>query len=455
MRDQLQVLAELKKPASLLYLGLATLLIAYYVHTVGMLDTSWTLRLFVLFSLVLLWGVPVSPLFGLASYLLLAHGLPRYGAMHDFLLAQHAFEWICLLLGLGIGLWMHRTRVRLEITHPPTLLLLLLMAWIGVSLLGVWLSDSAWAPPLRHHPLLFFQGLVLYWVASQYLRQPLRSFLLALGISLLPVLRWFMQPLQELHLEGDTAQLCAIALAISVVGVWHARILVMRFLFAAAGINALFMLLITQNRAAAITAFAALLVLWLTGKRKLLILTLGLLATLALIQFAVPDDYWNRFEAIWAPEASHATAGLDRSTVQERLALWTASIEIIKDHPWLGVGPGNFPTVVGFYKLSLANLTVHNSYLAMAAEAGIPALLLFVALTCSVLLSLARTWRLSSGETAALSRLLMACLVGFLAGAVFISRHDSPLLYLMMGWAVAVAHSARLTRRDQTNRAQG
>lgn len=452
MRIQSQAFADLKEPASLVYLGLATLLIAYYAHTAGMLEASWVLRIFVVLSLILLWGVPLSPLFGLASYLLLAHGLPRYGAMHDFLLAQRAFELICLLLGVGIWVWMRRTRARVEISHPTTLLLLLLMAWIGVSLLGVWLSDSAWAPPLRHHPLLFFQGLVLYWVASQYLQQPRHSFLLALGISFLPVLRWFMQPLQALHLEGDTAQLCAIALAISVVGAWHARALTMRILFAAAGVNALAMLLITQNRAAAITALSALLVLWLTGKHKLLVLALGMLAALALIQFAVPYEYWNRFEAIWAPEASHATAGLDRATVQERLALWSASVEIIKDHSWLGVGPGNFPTIVGFYNRSLANLTVHNSYLAMAAEAGIPALLLFVALASSVFFSLVRTWRHSVGETAALSRLLMACLVGFLAGAVFISRHDSPLLYLMMGWAMAVAHSAKVTRGNQAAR---
>lgn len=455
MRTQHPLYPDLKEPASLAYLGLATLLIAYYAHAAGTLDASWTLRMFVLFSLILLWGVPISPLFGLASYLLLAHGLPRYGAMHDFLLAQRAFEWICLLLAVGIWLWMRRTRSRLDIARTPTLLLLLLMAWIGVSLLGVWLRDSPWAPPLRHHPLLFFQGLVLYCVAFQYLQQPRRSFLLALGIGLLPVLRWFMQSLQELHLEGDTAQLGAIALIISMVGAWHARALAMRILFAAAGINALAMLLITQNRAAAITVLAALLVLWLTGKRKLLVLALGLLAVLALVPFAVPHEYWNRFEAIWAPEARHATAGLDRATVQERLALWSASIEVAQDHPWLGVGPGNFPAIVGFYTLSLANLTVHNSYLAMAAEAGIPALLLFVTLAGSVLLSLARAWRRSAGETAALSRLLMACLVGFLAGAVFISRHDSPLLYLMMGWAMAVAHSAKLAHQSQAARSHG
>jgi len=439
-------LESLRKPAVALYASLATLLIAYYAHMIWVQGFAWPVQILAYLALILLWAVPVSPLFGLAGYLLLAHGLPRYGALHDLLLANRAFEWICALLGLGMWLWLRRTQERPDFFRPATAFLLLFMAWIVVALLSVWTGDSYWAPPLRHHPLLFFQGLILYLLASQYLHEPRRTFLLALVISLIPALRWFLQSFQELHLEGDTAQLSAIALAVSLIGAFHAPERFMRALFALAGINALAMLVVTQNRAAAVTALFALVILWLTGRHKLPLFILALLAMVALAQLTGIHDYWNRFHVIWSPEASHATASLDRATVQERLALWKAGIEIIKDHPWMGVGPGNFSNIVGFYNPSIANLTVHNSYLAISAEAGGLGLLLFVALLASVLIALIKGLRHTQEARFHPSRMTLAIIVGFLAGAMFISRHDSPLLFLLLGWAIAITRPTRSAR---------
>jgi putative inorganic carbon (HCO3(-)) transporter len=127
--------------------------------------------------------------------------------------------------------------------------------------------------------------------------------------------------------------------------------------------------------------------------------------------------------------------------VQERLSLWEAGWEVVRDYPWLGVGPGNFANIVGFYNPEIVNLPMHNSYLAIAAEIGIPGLILFSALVISVLIALIGTLQAGQTEKHHTARMILACILGFLAGAIFITRHDAPLLYLMLGWAIAITRS--------------
>jgi len=51
---------------------------------------------------------------------------------------------------------------------------------------------------------------------------------------------------------------------------------------------------------------------------------------------------------------------------------------MIKDSPWLGFGYGTFPYVLGSYNNMLRGRDAHNSYIIIAAEMGIPALLSFL-----------------------------------------------------------------------------
>ncbi len=61
----------------------------------------------------------------------------------------------------------------------------------------------------------------------------------------------------------------------------------------------------------------------------------------------------------------------------QRIVIWKQSIASIVRHPLLGVGIGNFPVILG-QKLFLAKAgsSAHNIYLHIAAEMGIPALLI-------------------------------------------------------------------------------
>lgn len=93
-----------------------------------------------------------------------------------------------------------------------------------------------------------------------------------------------------------------------------------------------------------------------------------------------------------------------------------ASLEIVRRHPWLGVGPGQYPQAFTAYRP--ARITdvpteilhkrvnyAHNDFAQVAAEAGVPALLAFAGLWGGVLLTPARdkaAWGLKTGLLALL-----------------------------------------------------
>jgi O-antigen ligase len=89
--------------------------------------------------------------------------------------------------------------------------------------------------------------------------------------------------------------------------------------------------------------------------------------------------------------AQHMTATYrfrDLSTA-ERFYRWIAAIRLSDDHQLTGVGPNNFynsykPYAVSAYKTWVSNnkdhSTVHNYFLLLLCEQGIPGLLIFIAL---------------------------------------------------------------------------
>jgi putative inorganic carbon (HCO3(-)) transporter len=77
-------------------------------------------------------------------------------------------------------------------------------------------------------------------------------------------------------------------------------------------------------------------------------------------------------------------------TVEARASLFDTSVEVIRDYPFLGVGPNNFAIVLPSYReLTGYAYIPHNRFALVWAEAGIGALLAFVAL---VLVLLRRSW---------------------------------------------------------------
>ncbi len=87
------------------------------------------------------------------------------------------------------------------------------------------------------------------------------------------------------------------------------------------------------------------------------------------------------------------TATPENWALLERVAHWQAALDMIAAHPLLGVGAGNYPAV--YEEFMVPGWTeplghAHNYYLNMAAETGIPGLLLYVVLLAVASLSVVR-----------------------------------------------------------------
>ncbi|MCU0958775.1 MAG: O-antigen ligase family protein [Pirellulaceae bacterium] len=118
---------------------------------------------------------------------------------------------------------------------------------------------------------------------------------------------------------------------------------------------------------------------------------------------------WSRGRTLWALLVALGVlvalavrfGGVDRQVITEapksvlyRWQYWQATAALIRDHPWFGCGPGNFQTWYTRYKAAGASETVadpHNFLLEIAATAGLPAAICFVA--AAVILVAARRRR--------------------------------------------------------------
>lgn len=139
----------------------------------------------------------------------------------------------------------------------------------------------------------------------------------------------------------------------------------------------IFAIALTQGRAAALSfalGMALLLaVVWGRVAKK----DLGILFALIVGAFALANVAWSggvvgRMETLFNP----ASAG------QSRFIIWQQAWEMYKDAPWLGVGLGAFWLAWPPYRHPEDNsggYYVHNDYLQIAVETGLPGLLLLLA----------------------------------------------------------------------------
>jgi O-antigen ligase len=150
-------------------------------------------------------------------------------------------------------------------------------------------------------------------------------------------------------------------------------------------------------------AVLALLVLQAAERKRLLFSFAGIAVVIALL--ALP----------FAGEIVARLTGDDRGSTESRVELIQVAQAIIADNPLLGVGLSGYETVMTRYDETPGFITqhfdwpVHNIYLQIAAETGLPGLFFFLALT---VLALRRGWlTLRNRDAELLHRALAAGLI--------------------------------------------
>jgi len=120
-----------------------------------------------------------------------------------------------------------------------------------------------------------------------------------------------------------------------------------------------------------------------------------------------------------------------------RLALWQGGLEMVREQPLTGIGLGTFKERILKYAPPGfdAQFLAHNTYLEMAAEAGIPALLAFVGLFVFSWINMGRIRRATKESGPLLiyqvAGSVQAGMIGFAVAIFFLSA-----VFLKLFWFV-------------------
>ena len=216
---------------------------------------------------------------------------------------------------------------------------------------------------------------------------------------------------------------------------------------AAAGCGVVAMIL-TLSRGPVLALVGALVVLALMQGRRWRLRSAGVVALLALVVVAWPA-LRVRFGEGLARELSLEHPG-------GRFFIWNITLDIIAEHPWLGVGQGNYlpeyarrlgPDAPDWIKMPHA----HNDLLNVTALAGFPGGLSFLGMWVAVLVYFRR--RLKQADAGSRQR---AVLLGALLGSVFFFlasfteaafADEEVRQLLMFVWGLGMAAGVRVSDR--------
>jgi O-antigen ligase len=158
----------------------------------------------------------------------------------------------------------------------------------------------------------------------------------------------------------------------------------------------------------------------------------------------VPSSAWNRISGIKKLTHSETIKEADpEGSAEQRFLLAQSALDLIIRNPFTGVGIGSVPSAFIPYRRGIGGRDPHNTYLKMAAELGIPGLLVYIAMIVMV-------WRaLTRGKRAARARAptvaaglanLQYALLGFLVASLFGSYAWLSIFHLFLAimWSGAM-----------------
>ena len=174
--------------------------------------------------------------------------------------------------------------------------------------------------------------------------------------------------------------------------------------------------LVTESRAGLIAAVVMGLAAVFVSRRKMLTLGLLVIAVAAGVVMA-PVGLGTRFHSIKLEGT--ATNG-DEASSRTRVELLKAGLAMIKSSPLTGVGLERFRETAPDYNRELLQVAkgrfvAHNTYIQIAAETGLPVLMLFLALMTAAFMN-CRAVRRSAG--APLARMATAMQLGLIGYSV-------------------------------------
>jgi len=180
------------------------------------------------------------------------------------------------------------------------------------------------------------------------------------------------------------------------------------------------------------------------GKRHYIVAVAGGTLVLGMALALSMGSYRARVESIFLGNVAGSN---DKGSLEARKQLLKKSVLVAVQHPIFGVGPGCFPLVDQGWRVA------HNSYTELAAEAGFPALILFLLAIGAAFKNLSKV-RASEKynhdvEFRVITQAVWAALVAYLLGSAFASTEYNLYPYFMVGYTCAMVRIAAHSRAEQ------
>jgi O-antigen ligase len=193
------------------------------------------------------------------------------------------------------------------------------------------------------------------------------------------------------------------------------------------------------------------------GKRTTVLVAAVAAGFLAVGVVIVTPHYLLRIESM---VRGNIEGSGDRNSLAARTALLRESLVLTAKHPLFGIGPGNFPSYTGTWRVA------HNTYTELGAETGLPGLFLYCLMLLLSLRKIKAVRKLpgyaGSEDIRLWTSALWAAMAAYIAGAMFASTEYNLFPYFMVGYICAVYQIAKVyqgpkeTQQDDAdNRDQG
>jgi O-antigen ligase len=205
------------------------------------------------------------------------------------------------------------------------------------------------------------------------------------------------------------------------------------------------MLVLIASRGSVFGIIVSLLLTWWfilrgTPRSRRLIVIVGLCLIVAVAK--APPVFWERLTGNDS-SAQNQSAETAADSTKERTKLLQDSIEDTLRFPVFGLGIGNFPAYHGSQGVSEGWLGPHNTFTQISAEAGVPALLLFVLLIGSAVQHMKRVSddlidEPTHTELRLLARATLVSTLAFAFSGFFAHLAYDYLFYYVIGIATAI-----------------
>lgn len=397
-------------------------------------------------------------------------------------LPSEQFMWLLTLVG---SFWLLRHWREIDaqfLRHPVSLALLGHLVWIAVTTITSqdlyisfkYLLAKGW------YLITFYLIAARFFVAERDLKNLVWCFFLPLLFATLTVIirhaavgfsfeevGFVMGPFFRNHV------MYACLLAIFLPFLWYATywyprwsgrwwLLVFGILVLLTGIN------FAYTRAAYVALLAAVGLYWILRMRmmKATLVTAALLASL-LVSYVSTRDNWLQFAPDYEKAISHksfdrlidATVKLEDISIMERVYRWVAASYMMEERPALGFGPATFYSFYRNYTVSSFKTYVsdnpersgiHNYYLMVTVEQGLPGLIFFLIFCVTVMLAGERIYHQTPAGWR--RRMLLASLLCFVLTLLLMLMNDfleTDKIGALFFMSVAILVNTDLQNRDR------